>query len=95
MFSMPDFVLSFVFNFSFFCQNQGFCSHKIPLKKYRVYIHNVRRQLFSEFFSFRKSIPPTVWVDRKQSHFVHQKIYLFGQVTAQSETDQGTHWILR
>ena len=93
MFSMPDFVLSFVL--ISFGQNLGFCSHKSALIKNRVYIHQVKRQLFSEFFSFRKSIPPTVWVERKRSHFVHQKIYRFGQVTAQSETDQETRWILR
>ena len=71
MFSMPDFVLSFVL--ILFGQNLGFCSHKSALIKNRVYIHQVKRQLFSEFFSFRKSIPPTVWVERKRSHFVHQK----------------------
>ena len=58
----------------FFYQNQGFCSHKIALIKKRVYIHNSKRILFSVFFSIRKSIPPTVWVERKRFHFVHQKI---------------------
>ena len=71
MFIMPDFVLSFVL---FFYQNQGFCSHKIALLKKSVYIHNGKRILFSEFFSIRKSIPPTLWVERKRFHFVHQKI---------------------
>ena len=67
---MPDFVLSFVLTFF---QNQGFCSHKNALIKNEVYIHNDKRQLFCEFFSFRKSIPPTVWVERKRFYFVHQK----------------------
>ena len=58
----------------FFYQNQGFCSHKIALIKKRVYIYNSKRILFSVFFSIRKSIPPTVWVERKRFHFVHQKI---------------------
>ena len=67
---MPDFVLSFVL---IFFQNQGFCSHKIALIKNEVYIHNGKRQLFCEFFSFRKSIRPTVWVETKRFYFVHQK----------------------
>ena len=67
MFSMPDFVL-------FFYQNQGFRSHKSALLKKRLYIHNGKRRLFSEFFSIRKSIPLTLWVERKRFHFVHQKI---------------------
>ena len=59
-------------------------------------MHNGKRQLFSKLFSFRKSIPPTVWVERKQFNFAHQQnIYLFRQVTAQSEIDQGTLWIIR
>ena len=74
MFSMPDFILSLVF---FFYQNQGFYSHKIALLKKRVYIHNGKRILFSEFFSIRKSIPPILWVERKRFHFVHQKIISF------------------
>ena len=57
----------------FFCQNQGLRSHKIALIKKEVYIHNGERQLFSEFFSFRKSIPPTLSVERKRFYFVHQK----------------------
>ena len=69
MFSMPDFALSSVLNFFCCCQNQGFSSHKSALIKNCVFIHNVNRQLFSEFYSFRKSIPPTVWVERKQSHW--------------------------
>ena len=74
---------SFYF-FNFFCQNQGFCSLQIDLqKKKKMNIHNGKRQLFSEFFSFGNPIPPTVWVERKRFHFVHQKnIYLFGKVTA-------------
>ena len=92
MFSMSDFVLSFAL---FFYQNQGFCSHKNSLTKKRVYIHKGKRILFSEFFIIRKSIPPTIWVERKRFHLVHQKLYLFGQVTAQSKTDKGTVWILR
>ena len=79
----------------FFFQNQGFCSHKIALIKKEVYIHNGKRQRFSEFFSFRKSTRPTVWVERKRFYLVHQKTYLFGQATAYSETDQRTLWILR
>ena len=61
-----------LFLICFFCQNQGFCYHKIALI-IKVYIHNGKRQLFSEFFSFRKSISPTVWVKRKRFYFVHQK----------------------
>ena len=76
MFSMSDFVLSFILIFFFF-QNQEFYSHKSALIKNRVHTHNVKRQLFSEFFSFRKYIPPTVWVERKRSYFVHQKISLW------------------
>ena len=57
--------------------------------KNRVYMHNAKDN-GCEFFSFRKSILSTVRVERKRSDFVHQKIYLFGPVTAQSEMDQGT-----
>ena len=71
MFIMPGFVLSFAL---FFYQNKGFCSHKFALIKKRVYISNGKRILFSEFLSIRKSIPLTVWVERKQFHFVQQKI---------------------
>ena len=65
-----DFVLSFVLNF--FCQNQGFCFHKVALIKKEGYIHHGKRQMFSEFFIFTKCIPPTIWVERKQFYFVHQ-----------------------
>ena len=92
MFSMPEFVFSFVL---FFTKIKGFVLIKLLLYKKRVYMHNGKRILFSEFFSIRKSIPPTVWVERKRFHFVHQKRYLFGQVTAQSKMYQGTLWILR
>ena len=78
----------------FFFQNQGFCSHKIPHMKNRMYMHYMKDNC-CEFFSFRKSILSTVRVERKRSHFVHQKIYLFRRVTAQSEMDQGSLWILR
>ena len=79
----------------FFTKIKGFVLIKLLLYKKRVYMHNGKRILFSEFFSIRKSIPPTVWVERKRFHFVHQKRYLFGQVTAQSKMYQGTLWILR
>ena len=88
MFDIPDFVLGFALNF-FFCQYQGFRSHKIAHIKNRMYMHNAKDNC-CEFFSFRKSIPSTVRVERKRSHFGHQKIYLFGRVTTQSEMDQGT-----
>ena len=32
----------------------------------------------------------SVLAERKRFHFVHQKTYFFGQVAAQSETDQGS-----
>ena len=75
---------------------KGFVLIKLLLQeKKRVYIHNGKRQLFSKLFSFRKSIPPTVWAERKLFNFVHQQnIYIFRQVTAQSEMDQGTLWII-
>ena len=90
--------LAFVFNFFLFLffQNQEFRSHKIAFFKKSMYIHNGKRQLFSEFFSFKNSIPPTVWVERKQFHFVHQRKYIsLGKATAQSETDQRNLWIIR
>ena len=92
MFSMPDFVLSFVL--ILFGQNLGFCSHKSALIKNRVYIHQVKRQLFSEFFSFRKSIPPTVWVERKRSHFVHQNKSLWTSYCTVRNSSRNI-WILR
>ena len=62
--------------FLFFFQRKWFCSHKIPLIKKQVYIHKGKRQLFSEFFSFRKSIPPTVWVESKRFYFIHRNMYI-------------------
>ena len=72
------FFLACSFFFFLFCQNQGFCSHKIALakKEWIRNIHNGKRQLFYEFFSFRKSNPPKTWVERKWFHFVHEKIYI-------------------
>ena len=54
-----------------------------------MYMHDMKDSC-CDFFSFRESILSTVRVERKRSHFVHQKIYLFGRVTAQSEMDQGS-----
>ena len=74
---------SFYF-FNFFLPKSRllFSSNRFTKKK-KMNIHNGKRQLFSEFFSFGNPIPPTVWVERKRIHFVHQKnIYLFGKVTA-------------
>ena len=38
-----------------------------------MYIHNGKIQLFYEFIRFRKSIPPTVWVETKSISFCTPK----------------------
>ena len=52
-----------------------------------MYMHDMKDNC-CELFSFRESILSTVRVERKRSHFVHQKIYLFERITAKPERDQ-------
>ena len=74
----------------FFCQNQGFCSHKIAFIKKEVYTHNGQRQHFPSSPVLEN--PFHLQFEYRENDFIlyTKKIYLFGQVAAQSETDQRT-----
>ena len=81
------FVLSFVL---FFYQNLGFCSHKIALiKKDCIYIM-AKENCFPSSSVLEN--PFHQQSEKRENDFTlyTKRIYFFGQVTAQSRTDQGT-----